>query len=389
MSAVTPAAELPEAAPATETAAPPRSLRMRAPSIALGVGIIAAIAIVASLYLARAFFVPLLIGILASYALTPLVDVLKGWRIPRPLGAAVVLGLISALLAWGALALAEDAAALVARLPEAAQKVREEVRSARASGPSSFQKIQEAATTLEAAAADASDRQPSKAKVTPRREIAPSSWLQDAMFAQGALLATVAAQTPLVLLLTYFLLASGEHFRRKLVRFVGPSLSTKKDTVRILEEIDVQIQRNLFATVLGNVLVGLGTWIAFAALGVENAGAWGVAAGLLHFIPYLGPMAFAVASGVAGFLQFGSAAQGFTVAAISMVVATAAGALIMTWLQSRFARINAAVLFIALLFFGWLWGIWGLLLGAPLVAIAKVICDHVDPLKPTGELLGH
>ena len=376
--------------PEDEDALPPPPPRLPAGSIALGVGIIAAVAIVASLYLARAFFVPLLIGVLASYSLAPLVELLRRCHIPRAVGAAVVLGLISALLTWGVVALADDAAALVSSLPEAARKVREEVRSARDSGPSSLQKIQEAATTLEAAAADASEQQPAKAKLTtPRREAAPSSWLQDALFAQGALLATVAAQAPLVLLLTYFLLASGEHFRRKLVRLVGPSLSTKKETVRMLEEINVQIQRNLFATVLGNVLVGAGTWLAFAAMGVENAAAWGVAAGLMHFVPYLGPMAFAVASGVAAFLQFGSAAQGFTVAAISLVVATAAGALIMTWLQSRFARINAAVLFIALIFFGWLWGIWGLLLGAPLVAIAKVVCDHVEALKPTGELLGH
>jgi predicted PurR-regulated permease PerM len=358
--------------------------------VPVGVGVLALIGVVAALYLARAFFVPLLIGILASYSLAPLVDLLKGWRIPRALGAALVLGTLSALLAWAAVALQDDAAALVAKFPEAAQKVREELRDSRARGPSSLQKIQEAATTLEAAAADTSADPPAKAKpTTPRREIAPGSWLQDALFAQGALLATVVAQAPLVLLLTYFLLASGEHFRRKLVRFVGPTLSAKKDAVRILEEIHVQIQRNLFATVLGNVLVGLGTWLTFAALGMENAAGWGVAAGLLHFVPYLGPMAFAVVSGIAGFLQFGSAMQGFTVAAVSMVVATAVGALVMTWLQSRFARMNAAVLFMALLFFGWLWGIWGLLLGAPLMAIAKVICDHVDALKPTGDLMGH
>jgi predicted PurR-regulated permease PerM len=60
----------------------------------------------------------------------------------------------------------------------------------------------------------------------------------------------------------------------------------------------------------------------------------------------------------------------------------------MTWLQSRFARVNASVLFIALLFFAWLWGIAGLLLCAPLIAIAKVICDRVESLKPVGELIG-
>ena len=78
----------------------------------------------------------------------------------------------------------------------------------------------------------------------------------------------------------------------------------------------------------------------------------------------------------------------YLIAGASLLVAAVIGSLVMTWLQSRFARVNAAVLFIALLFFGWLWGVWGLLLGAPLLAIAKVICDRVEPLKPAGALLG-
>src|SRR5205085_7193476 len=180
----------------------------------------------------------------------------------------------------------------------------------------------------------------------------------------------------------------GEHFRRKLIQLVGPSLSRKKDAVRILEEIDAQIQWSLLSMVGSNVLVAIATWIAFKALGMEQAGAWGVAAGVLHFIPYLGPLLFAIASGMAGFMQFGTALGAFGVAGVSLLVAAAVGFLFVTWLQSRFARVNAAVLFIALLFFGWLWGIWGLLLGAPLVAIAKVICDRVDALKPAGDLLG-
>jgi predicted PurR-regulated permease PerM len=129
--------------------------------------------------------------------------------------------------------------------------------------------------------------------------------------------------------------------------------------------------------------------MVFAALGMEQAGAWGATAAVLHSIPYLGPVLIAIAGGIAAYLQFGTAVKAITVAGISLLVAAAIGSLLMTWLQSRFARVNAAVLFIALLFFGWLWGIWGLLLGAPLVAIAKVICDRVDALKPAGELLGH
>ena len=142
------------------------------------------------------------------------------------------------------------------------------------------------------------------------------------------------------------------------------------------------------AILVTNALVGVVTWVAFEALGMEQAGVWGVAAGVLHFVPYLGPALIALASGVAGFLQFGSMLDALAVAGVSLVVAGTIGFAFMTWLQSRFARVNAAVLFIALLFFGWLWGVWGLLLGAPLVAIAKVICDRVEPLKPAGELLG-
>ena len=370
-------------------AAEPSSARQL--PMTLGVGILAAIAFVAALYLARAFFVPLLIGILASYALRPFVDWLKACHIPRPAGAALVLAALIAGVAWGTFSLGDDAASMIEKLPEAARKVRQHVSAAREAGPTALQKFQEAATELQGAAADAAgEKKPAKpaSPATANRKAEPSVWLRDYMLAQSALLFTVAAQTPIVVLLAYFLLASGEHFRRKLVQLVGSSLSRKKDAVRILEEIDVQIQRYLLATLGANVLVAISTWLAFEALGMEQAGAWGVTAGVLHFIPYLGPVLFAIASGVAGFMQFGTALNAFTVAGISLLVAAAVGQLIMTWLQSRFARVNAAVLFIALLFFGWLWGIWGLLLGAPLVAITKVICDRVESLKPAGALLG-
>jgi predicted PurR-regulated permease PerM len=148
------------------------------------------------------------------------------------------------------------------------------------------------------------------------------------------------------------------------------------------------VQRYLLAMLAANALLGVGTWLAFLALGLDQAGVWGVAAGVLHFVPYLGSALLALGSGVAAFLQTGSVLYALGVAGASLLLAGLIGFAFMTWLQSRFARVNAAVLFIALLFFGWLWGVWGLLLGAPLVAIAKVVFDRVEPLKPAGELLG-
>ena len=369
------------AAPAEVARHAPRISRLTA-----AVGILAVIALVASLYLARAFFVPLLIGILASYALSPVVEWLKACHVPRPAAAALVLAVLVGGLSLIAFSLSDDAAAMIEKLPEAARKLRQNLSAARTTSPTALQNMQEAANEIQGAATDAGAKP--GARVIAVRTSEPTAWFRDYALVQSTLLFTVAAQTPIVLLLTYFLLASGTHFRRKLVGLVGPSLSRKKDAVRILEEIDVQVQRYLLAMLVSNALVGAGTWLAFEALGLEQAGVWGVAAGVLHFIPYLGPALIALASGVAAFVQFGSPLHALAVAGVSLLVAGTIGFVFMTWLQSRFARVSAAALFIALLFFAWLWGVWGLLLGAPLVAIAKVICDRVESLKPAGALLG-
>jgi predicted PurR-regulated permease PerM len=352
-------------------------------------GIVAMVALVAALSLAHAFFIPLLIGILASYALRPLVDWLKAVYVPRFIGAALVLVALSASMIWVAIAVSGQAAAMLEKLPDAARQFRQHLIDTRTDTPGVLENMQEAAKELQAAADAAGvTKTAPKSRLIVAREPEIPSWLRDYVLGQSGLVLSVAAQAPIVLLLTYFLLASGGHFRRKLVRLVGPSLSRKKDAVRILEGISQQVQRYLLANLVANTLVGVGTWLAFLALGVEQAGAWGVAAGILHFIPYLGPALTALASGVVAFVQFGSPLTALAVAGTSLLVAGSIGFGFMTWLQSRFAHVNAAVLFIALLFFGWLWGVWGLLLGAPLVAIAKVICDHVDALKPIGEMLG-
>ena len=357
--------------------------------MSLALVILAIIAVIATLHFARAFFAPLLIGILVSYALHPVVDWLEILRIPRSAAAALVMGILIGGFSWVGYSLAGEATALIEKLPEAARKLRLNLISNRGDAPTALQNVQAAASELQRAANDVAQKPENPGRrAVPVMVAAPSWWLRDYAVAQSTLLISIAMQTPIVLLLAYFLLASGDHFRRKLVQLVGPSLSTKKDALRILEEIDAQVQRYLFVMVATNTLVAIGTWLAFKALGVEQAGAWGVFAGVLHFVPYLGTVLLALAAGVAGFLQFGTLLQGAAVAGTALLVAGIISQSFSLWLQSRFARIHAAVLFIALLFFGWLWGAAGLLLGAPLVAIAKVICDRVESLNPAGELLG-
>jgi predicted PurR-regulated permease PerM len=348
--------------------------------------VLATIGVVAALYLARDFVVPLLIGILASYALSPLVDRLHAWRLPLPLAAALVLVLLTGGAGYVTYAVSGQAATMIEKLPEAARKLRLSQSGARQSVPTPLQNVQAAAQELQQVAADAAQKPGVRAAARPSAQT--SSWLEDYALEQSALLLSVLAQMPIVLLLTYFLLASGDHFRRKLVAFVGPSLSRKKGALRTLTEIDTQVQRFLLVTLACNALIGVVTWLALWALGVEQAGAWGVIAGVLHFIPYLGALMMALAAGVAGYLQFGAPLPALGVAAVVTLIGGAVGMGFMPWLQSRYARINAAVLFIALLFFGWMWGVAGMLLGAPLIAIAKVVCDRVEALRRVGELLG-
>jgi len=347
---------------------------------------LAIIAFVAAMYLAQAFFLPLLIGIIASYTLSPVVDYLSRCHIPRPIGAALVVIVLIGALSWLALSLSSEASAMIEKLPDATRKLRQHLSEIRPLNQSALQNMQEAATQLEGAAADASIKPDAQLVSSPTS--APTAWLHDYALRQSLLLFSVFAQAPIVLLLTYFLLASGEHFRRKIVQFAGPSLTRKKDAVRILDEIDMQIQLYLLSVLVASSMVGIATWLGFKALGMEQAGVWGVIAGLLQFIPYLGPAITALSSGIASYLQFGSLLNALATSGVALLISAAIGLMFTTWLQSRFAHINTAVLFIALLFFSWLWGIWGLLLGAPLVAIIKVICDRVDSLNPLGELLG-
>ena len=348
--------------------------------------ILATVAVVAALYLARAFFVPLLIGILASYMLYPLVEWPRRTHVPRAISAAIVMIVLVGAMSWIVISLRDDAAAMIEKLPEAAQKLRQRVSDSNTTDLSVLHHMQKAATELQGAAAEAGVTPSAPIVVPPGPH--PTLWLQDFAYAQTALLVTVIAQTPIVLLLIYFLLASGQHFRRRLVQLVGPSPVRQRDTVLILKEVNVQIQRYLLATLVSNALVALCTWLVFEAFGVEQAGVWGVAAGILHFIPYLGPVLIAFTSCIAAFLQFDSIITALFVAGSSLFVAGAIGLVFMTWLQSQFTRTNAAVLFISLLFFGWLWGVWGLLLSTPLIVIAKVVCDRIDSLKRLGKLLG-
>ena len=360
----------------------PVTRRLRAAETALVV--LAVIALVAAAKLTEPFVVPVITGMLFSYALTPVVAALERIHIHRALGAALVLTLAIGAVAGGAFLLREDAAALVAELPQAARKLREATHDRRGA-PGPIAHVREAAAELNKAAAEATGT-PATAPPAPAAP-APGGmqgWVAD----QSAKILGVMGELGIAALLAYFLLAAGDTFRRKVVHIAGPTLAKRRITVEILNDIHVQVQRYLLILLSTNILIALCIWGILVLFGVERAALWAAVSGVLHIIPYAGTAMTTGLIAAAAFVQTGSPAHAALVAACVLAAASAIGMGLVPWLQGRAASMNAAAVFIALLFFGWLWGGWGLLLGAPLVAVLKTVADRVPRMEALGELLG-
>jgi predicted PurR-regulated permease PerM len=247
--------------------------------------------------------------------------------------------------------------------------------------------VQKAATELEKAATAAAPAPP--ANGVQRVQVEPPPFNVSDYLVWGSLsIATAIGQFVLILFLVYFLLASGDLYRRKLVKIAGPSLTKKKITVQILSEIDAQIERFLVVQVFTSVLVAVATWLAFRALGLQQAGVWGVMAGVFNSIPYFGPVVVTGGTAIVAFMQFGTIEMTVLISGISLVITSLEGFLLTPWLTSRAARMNAVAIFVGLLFWGWVWNVWGMLLAVPMLMVIKVVCDHIEDFNAFGELLG-
>lgn len=338
---------------------------------------------------AERVFIPLTLGVIVSYALSPLVDHMHKWHIPRYIGAALLLLAIVGGIGALANSLKDDASRMIETLPEAAQKFRQTLGKEWGGSRETIEKMQKAAEQIEHAASETTATAPAAPRGVTRVQIEkPRLDIRDYLWNSTIGVLSFISLAVVVLFLAYFLMVSGDTFRRKLVKLSGPTLSRKKITVQMLNEIDVQIQRYLLVQVFASVLVGIATWVAFLWIGLEHAAVWGVAAVVLNLIPYLGPILITGGAALLAFLQFGTFGMTLTVGTISLVINSLEGYLLMPWLTGRASRMNAVVVFAGLLFWGWLWGAWGLLLGMPVMMAIKSVCDHVDEFKPVGEFMG-
>jgi predicted PurR-regulated permease PerM len=353
---------------------------------AYGLISLAVVIVVAALSLAEGFFVPVLVSLVLALALGRIVRRLARYMPRWVASAAVVLALVAA-LGGTAYTLSDEAAGAISELPRATRNLRQALRVFLNQKQGPLGQLQNAIDELERTANESAAPPATPSGVTPVQVVEPPVNFGSVVWlgSQGVL--WVAAQLTLVLFLVYFLLAYGDLFKRKLIRLSGDTLSQKRVTVQLIDEIGDSVAKTISHLTLTSVLVGLATAGSLYLLDVTYAGLWGIAAGLFNFIPYVGPMVIAFGLFLAGMVQFGDLTMAAMVASVSVVITSIEGFVFTPIVFGRAAAVNPVAVFIGFLFWGWLWGLWGMLLALPLLLILRAVADKVEELQPLAELL--
>ena len=366
------------------TAAP--STMQKARNIAIPT--IAVVAAIFALQYAQSVFIPIALGILISYVLSPFVTTLARWRVPRVLGAGVAVALLVGVLGVGVYTTSDDVMEIVSSVPEAAQRIRQRVRAQRQAQAGPLQQVQSAAKEIEKAAQEAAQPVVAPAGVQKVQIVEPAFNASDYLWIGGVGLVGFLGQFTVIMFLVYFLLVTGDLYKRKIVAIAGRDPQQKHATIRILEDINQQIESFIRVQVFTSFIVGIVTMAALWAFGVRQYVVWGILAGLFNSIPYLGPLVVTAGLGVVAFLQFDDLIKTAWICGTAFAITSLEGFLLTPALMSRAAQMNPVAIFIGLLFWTWLWGIWGTILAVPMLMMLKAICDHVTNLQPIGELLG-
>jgi predicted PurR-regulated permease PerM len=342
--------------------------------------IIAVILTLAACRYARGVLAPILLGVLTAVALAPLVRSMSR-VIPRWVAAAIVVLGLAGSFGFGVWVLSDDVAVFTRRLPGIVREIRVAVQSA-SPRQSLLNQLQQAVSELEQTA------KPTKNGEATPVTIVESVDVQQQVWNGARSAANYSATAILLLFLVYFLLYEGELFKQKLVKLSGERLSQKKVTVQMIDEIIAQVGKFVFYQFWSGLLVGIVTWLCFRWIGVRYAGLWGVAAGVLNCIPYFGPTIIMVAASAAAVLQFKSASMVALVAFTSVAITSLEGFLLAPIALGRAASVNSVSVFVAVMFWGWMWGPLGLILAVPVLMIIKTVADHIESLSSLSQLLG-
>jgi len=333
--------------------------------------IITVIALFSALYVARTVILPIVLALIFSFLLSPVVRFLTRLHIPTLLAAGMVIAALFFFTAAGVLMLSEPAAQWAERAPEALNRLQvrlEGVLEAMRRVREATERVQELASRGGEAAAV---------------EIRAGPGLQGMIL---SLTWQFLAGTILMIFLLYFLLGMGGRLFRRFI-CVLPRMSHRKVAVVVARHIERDVSRYLFTVAAINTVLGLAVGSVMYLMGMPNPVLWGVMAGLLNFIPYLGPLVTLAVLAAAAILSFDTLGQALMRPAAFFALTTLEGQLVTPLILGRRLTLNPIVIFVSLIFWGWMWGIIGALVAVPLTMIVRILCDAIPPLKPVGELL--
>ena len=333
--------------------------------------ILAALAVLYTLYFARSLFLPIVVAILLDFLLRPVVRGLKRLHIPEAIGAGLVIVGALGLLAGGVYGLSGPASQWVARAPESFDLVQQKLQRLR----KPVERVTEAAEQVETA----TDVDNKTLEVQVKGPGLMSHVFGGTTAAIGAILTVV--------FLAYLLLAAGDLFLQKLVG-VLPQFSDKRKAVAIARDTETQVSNYLFTTTLINIGVGVVTGVVVLLLGMPNPVLWGVIAGVLNFVLYIGALVNLVILALAALLAFESIGQALTIPAAFLAINLVEANVVSPLILGRRLRLNPVGLFVGLVFWFYVWGILGAILAVPIMATLKITCDHIESLQPLGEFLG-
>jgi predicted PurR-regulated permease PerM len=326
-----------------------------------------------TLYFARDFIIPILLAWILSSLLAPIVRLFKRVRIPEPLSALFIILALLGILSYGVYSLSDPVAAWIHRAPQVLSDVRAKLQNfirpvAQVQQTTKeIDKMTSLGKDEEAPAVEL--KKPGMGEVILRRA-------KDLLLGGGVML-----------ILLYFLLASGDLFLLKLVKIL-PTMENKKMAVEIYRQIEKDV--STYLTVVTLIYIGFGCVIGSAmyVLGMPNPWLWGVMAAVLAYIPYLGALVGLSTVTIVAILTFDDIFRILSVPMVYFTADTIQANLIFPMALGRRLALNPVVIFVWLIFCGWIWGITGALLAVPLLAIIKIISDQVEQLAPIGEFLG-
>jgi predicted PurR-regulated permease PerM len=309
-----------------------------------------------------------------TFLMAPAVDALKRLRIPQALGSAIVIIALFTVISASFYIFYQPAADWIERAPQSLRKVEQKLRFIKRP----VEKVSEATKSME----KITDVGP-KSEGSTTVEVKKTRLLNTLFIEASGFIFGVAT----MLILLYFLLASGDLFLRKVINALT-TLKDKKQAVEIARHLERDISTYLYTIVIINFCLGVLIGGAMYVLKMPNPFLWGVMAGLVNFIPYLGQAAGIIIIVIVASTTFDNTYQAIMPPLVYCVIIGLEGNIITPIILGRRLLLNPVMIFLALLLWGWIWGIPGALFAVPILVILKIICDNIESLGAIGEFLG-